>query len=598
MPAAVPPADEHIRLETLRSYQILDTPPDRSFERLVELAAEHFDVAISLVSIVDESRQWFKAAVGLDVRETPRDVAFCAHAILHPTDVTVIEDAAADARFADNPLVLGDPSIRFYAGAPILAENGQPLGTLCLIDRKPRRLDGAGRQFLANLAANAASMLELHRRNRVLSASSGLDPLTGLANRTIFDAALSKACSAAAAGGAPFGLVALDLDRFKSVNDTFGHAAGDAVLCAAAERLTRVVRGRDLVARLGGDEFAVLVAGPIDLAGLSAVSMRMVAALNEDVSFLGHDIPLRASLGVALAPCHGTDPGSLAHAADLALYRGKRSGGQGLIIAGQGAGDSHPTLADELRAAIAHEELALYWQPYFSARTGEATGFEALLRWTRASGGAIPPNDIVAMAENGGFILELDRMVLRKACREAASWRRPLNVSVNASAASFSGGDLVGLVAAVLEETGLAPGRLTLELTEGTLVKHTRKASERIEGLHRMGVRVALDDFGTGYASLGYLCTFDFDTLKLDRAFVQGLGSNPRAEAVAKAVLALGRALDMAICAEGVETREQMHFLQQEGCDLLQGFLLGRPQRAIDWTVSSAAMHVITAVAA
>lgn len=585
MPAAPLPDDEQLRLDTLASYAVMDTASDKSFDNLVRLAAEHFDVPISLVSLVDADRQWFKAAAGIDAAETPREVAFCAHAILRPNELLVVEDATRDPRFATNPLVTSDPSIRFYAGAPILAENGQPLGTLCVIDNKARQLDEAGRRFLANLAANAGSLLELHRKNVVLAAASQLDPLTGLGNRRAFDAALRAACNGAARG-VSFGLLTLDLDRFKAVNDEFGHEVGDQMLQEVARRLRHVVRARDVVARLGGDEFAVIATGPVDLEAGIRIAQRIMQSFQSTMRLGAIDLPLRASIGVALAPLHGDEPRLVLRAADMALYRAKRAGRQSIVAAGL-AEDVPPavatTMTDELLMAIGSGVMPLHWQPYTDVRSDMVVGYEALLRWNRPNGDPVSPTTIVAMAEKGGFIADLDRVVLRCACRTAAAWPQPMGVSVNMSAWWFNCGDLIGLVRHVLTETGLAPNRLTIELTEGTLVQHTERARERLAGLRAAGVRIALDDFGTGYASLAYLSSFDFDTLKLDRAFVAGLGTNRRAEAVATAVLALGQALDLKICAEGVETVEQLRFLTDSGCDLVQGYLLGRPQARIAW---------------
>ena len=249
MSALPMPSDELDRLAALRSYHILDTPPERGFDALAQLASVHFKVPIALISLVDSDRQWFKASRGMKATETPRHASFCAHAILRPDEVMVVENARLDPRFADNPLVCGEPSICFYAGAPVRAENGQPLGTLCVMDRKPRQLDPAGGRFLADLAANAGALLELHRKNLMLAGMSGHDPLTGLANRQIFDTELAVACSGAA-DGVPFGLVIIDLDEFKEINDTFGHMVGDSLLREVGQRLERVVRGGDLVARL------------------------------------------------------------------------------------------------------------------------------------------------------------------------------------------------------------------------------------------------------------------------------------------------------------------------------------------------------------
>jgi diguanylate cyclase (GGDEF)-like protein len=584
--AAPLPTDEMDRLATLNSYHILDTPPEAAFDALAQIAAEYFKVPISLVSLVDADRQWFKASKGLAATETPRVASFCAHAILRPDEVMVVENASLDPRFADNPLVCGDPSIRFYAGAPIRAENGQALGTLCIIDRKPRQIGAAERKFLVNLASNVGSMLELHRKNLVLATMSGRDPLTGLANRRIFDTELASACSGASEG-VPFGLLMLDLDDFKEINDTFGHAVGDSLLREVGQRLNQVVRAGDLVARLGGDEFAIIAGGPIEIDGVRQLAQRLMAAFLTDMPHHPHTVPIRASIGLALAPLHGSEPRILSRAADLALYRAKRAGRRMFSVAtasDDAAAGAMSLFEQELREAITNQTLALYWQPCVSLDTGAVIGHEALLRWVPPSLGAVSPADIISRAEKFGLIADVDEMVLRRACIEAASWPRPERVSVNMAAWWFTHGNLIELVTSALAGSGMAPSRLTIELTEGTLVQHTDQARQRIAGLRQMGVRVALDDFGVGYASLACLSSFELDEVKLDRFFVQDLGSNARAQAVARAVIALGRALAMAVSAEGIETLEQLRFLRAAGCDSAQGFLLARPQAEITWS--------------
>ncbi len=574
------PVDEALRLASLSAIGVLDTPADARFDRLVELAAEHFSVPIALVSLVDDSRQWFKARYGLDVPQTSRQLSFCAHAILRPQEVMVVEDARADERFADNALVVGDPKVRFYAGAPILAEDGQPVGTLCVIDRSPRGLDTAGRRYLANLAASAGAMLELHRKNALLREAAALDPLTGLANRRAFDGALARAIDQAI-GGVPFGLLCLDLDLFKVVNDTLGHDAGDLLLREVARRLTGAVRVTDVVARLGGDEFAVIVGGPADLDGVRTAARHILAAFAADLRIGANLVPIRASIGLAVAPVHGTSPASLLRAADQALYEAKRAGGQTLAVATRQ--ERQPArLADSqedaLRAALASDGLELHWQPFFAAADGALVGCEALVRWNRPGHGWLAPAAFIPDAEKAGLIGALDAWVLRRACAEAASWPGEARVSVNISADWFSSGDIAGLVVDALARSGLAPGRLVLELTERTLVQHPEAARAGLMGLRALGVRTSLDDFGTGYSSLGYLYSFAFDEVKLDRSFVEGLSHNPRAEAVCRAVLDLGRALGMQVCAEGIETPPQLAFLREAGCNLLQGYLLGRPR--------------------
>ena len=320
------PSNETARLVALHDYGILDTPADPRTDVFVRLAADLFETPISLVSLVDKDRQWFKAAVGLDASETSRDLAFCAHAILAPTEVMVVEDAGLDPRFAGNALVTGAPHIRFYAGAPVVSPEGFPLGTLCVIDRKPRKLDEAGRRRLADLAMGAASVLDLHRIAARLQHLATHDPLTGLANRALFQPTLEAAVQDAVTGGASCAVLYLDLDRFKLINDRFGHAGGDLVLRAAADRLRGSIRDSDIAARLGGDEFAVLLSGANDSATAYETASRIIEAFAAPVYIDNEPITIGTSIGFAMAPTDGQDSATLMRLADAALYHAKATG--------------------------------------------------------------------------------------------------------------------------------------------------------------------------------------------------------------------------------------------------------------------------------
>jgi diguanylate cyclase (GGDEF)-like protein len=582
MSSALLPPDEDDRLATLAAYGVLDTAADVRFDRIVQLAAEHFDAPISLLSFVDANRQWFKATSGLQVREAPRAHAFCAHAILTPDDVMVVENAASDPRFCDNVLVAGDAHIRFYAGAPLRAENGQPLGTLCILDRKPRILPPSGRRQLLNIAAGASTVMELHRRTLLQQQSATQDLLTGLSNRRQFEAALAASMEGAL-GGRSFGVLSVDLDGFKQINQAIGDAGGDALLQDVGRRLAACMRGCDVVARLDGDKFAVIVAGPVELDTAHAVARRVMAALGPPHVSIGRNIPIRASIGIALAPLHACSAADVMRAADEAVFAAKRAGRNQTMVAepavrrGRVATGHAPTLEEDLARAVEADALTLHWQPYFNVQTGRVAGHEALARWARPGYGPVPPSTFIPVAEGSNLIGALDACVLRMACMQARERAPELTISVNISPFSLAHGELVTLVQTTLASTGFPAERLVIELTERTLVEHPEAALERIRALNNLGVRLALDDFGTGYSSLAYLRQFPFDCVKLDRSFVAGLGSDVRAEAVALAILQLGRALEMQVCAEGVETELQYRFLANAHCDLVQGFLLGRP---------------------
>ncbi|MGK7861430.1 EAL domain-containing protein [Falsiroseomonas sp. E2-1-a4] len=560
---------------------MLDTPPEARFDGFARLAAHLVGAPIGLVSLVDADRQWFKAAAGLDLRETPRSTSFCAHAILAPDEVMVVEDARLDPRFTDNPLVTGPPHIRFYAGAPIINQHGHALGTLCVVDHEPRQMPPAASRALADIAQGVAAAIELRTSLDSAQSAALRDPLTGLGNRPLFEQSLMAAITLARGPAQHgFAVFCLDLDRFKAVNDLLGHAGGDALLREAARRLVGCVRADDTVARLGGDEFAVILSGPVTHAEAEALAVRLIEALSAPFEYQGQPVPIRTSVGYALAPADGLDADALLRRADNALYSAKNQGrGRQMRFdpAMEGQLASRQSLERDLRAALAQGTFRFEWQPVADTVTGEVTSCEALLRWDRPGFGPVSPTIFVPIAEACGLGGMLDEWVLREGCRQAAAWPYPLKVALNVSASRFHLGGLAGLVSSMLRDSGLAPDRLELEVTEGTLIKDEAAAAVTIEELHVLGVRVALDDFGTGYSSLGYLHALPLDKVKLDRSFIRDIDGSERARSVIRAVLQLCRGLGIKACAEGVETQSQLDFLRIEGCDLVQGYLIGRP---------------------
>ena len=585
------PGNEIERLATLDDFRILDTQPDRRFDNLVEIATAHFGTPIALVSLVDADRQWFKAKVGLSASETPRKLAFCTHAITTPDVVTVIEDATLDSRFNTNALVTGDPGIRFYAGAPIVADDGSALGTVCVIDRKPRKFGPEDREMLARLADNARSLMELHRRNTMLREAADRDPLTGLLNRRGLDREIEHAMGATLAGE-NCGLLYLDLDKFKHVNDTYGHEFGDALLRETARRLQSAVRQGDLVARVGGDEFVVLLIHPVDQSVLEHVSARVLRACADPVMMLDHEVALGVSIGAAQAPRDAVLPRDLLRVADRAMFDAKRAGRGQVVFAGDwtasnhhnGAADADSAPAAELAMAIERDQLFLEWQSSHNLATGKLVGYEALVRWRHPRLGVISPNNFVPLAEASGLSGRLDSWVLYRACDEAARGPANLNYAVNLSAQWIANGNIVPLVRTALERSGLAPDRLLLEITESTAIGSVASAQHHMQQLRALGIRLALDDFGAGYSSLAYLQHYRFDVLKLDRTFVAGLGTDPRGDRLLEGVIHLSRLLNTSVVAEGIETARQLARLRDAGCEFGQGFYLGRPAPA-PWAI-------------
>jgi diguanylate cyclase (GGDEF)-like protein len=393
-PAALP-ANEIERLAALHAAGILDTSQDARFDAFARLAAHLAGTPMAMVSLIDSDRQWFKAAIGVELRETPRSTSFCAHAILQPDRVMVVEDAAEDPRFADNPLVLGPPHVRFYAGAPIIDRAGHALGTLCVLDSLPRQMPEAASRALADIAQGVAAAIELRSSLESAQSAALRDPLTGLGNRPLFEQRLEQAIARARGPEShSFAVFCLDLDRFKAVNDLLGHAGGDALLREAARRLTASVRDSDTVARLGGDEFAVILSGPATAAEADALAVRLIEALSAPFEYEGQPVPIRTSVGYALAPADGLDADALLRRADNALYAAKNQGrGQQMrfdpAMEGQLAG--RQALERDLRSALAHGAFRFEWQPVIDAQTQDVAGFEALLRWTHPQRGPVSP---------------------------------------------------------------------------------------------------------------------------------------------------------------------------------------------------------------
>jgi diguanylate cyclase (GGDEF)-like protein/PAS domain S-box-containing protein len=408
------------------------------------------------------------------------------------------------------------------------------------------------------------------------------DGLTDLPNRPAFLQALAQMIEACAGTDEEFAVLSVDLDGLKEVNDVFGHAVGDKVLIEVARRVQAAARG-GVVARLSGDEFGLIIDGKQPAAGLALAEQLSVALSNEFV-IDGKAVRTGCTTGISVFPHNGPDAASLLANAGAALFRAKAKS-RGSISVYEPEMDQQVrdrrVLHQDLSVAIKNGELSLYYQPQAVARhtkaASEAIGFEALARWLHPVRGFVPPSDFIPLAEESGLIVEMGEWILRQACREAASWPLPLQIAVNLSPAQFMHGDVVGLVHSILLETGLAPDRLELEITEGVLIEDFDRGLALLRRLKSLGVRVSMDDFGSGYSSLSYLQAFPFDKIKIDRAFVMNLGRNPQSASIVRAVIGLGHGLGMSIVAEGVETQEQLAFLADEDCDAVQGYFIGKP---------------------
>jgi diguanylate cyclase (GGDEF)-like protein len=402
------------------------------------------------------------------------------------------------------------------------------------------------------------------------------DELTELPNRSAFNDSLSRTIADAERHGDKFAVVCIDLDRFKEVNDVFGHPTGDGLLRELAKRLKEAA-ARAFLARLGGDEFSLIITGGAQPGVTEELTERLQAAVTPEFKVDGRVVRTGLSIGVAIYPADGADAAALLANADAALYRAKQEG-RGSIRFFEAEMDQRlrerRALQHDLRSAVERDEVQLYYQPQ-ALIDGTIIGFEALARWRHPTHGFISPDVFVPLAEDSGLIIELGEQIVRKACHEAASWPCPLRIAVNLSPVQFQHGDLPGIVHSALLESGLAPRRLELEITEGVLIVDSSRALSILGRLKALGVRIAMDDFGTGYSSLSSLQAFPFDKIKIDRAFIARLCQNPQSAAIIRAVIGLAHALSLPVIAEGVETEEQLAFLKSEACDEIQGHLIG-----------------------
>jgi diguanylate cyclase (GGDEF)-like protein len=387
---------------------------------------------------------------------------------------------------------------------------------------------------------------------------------------------LGEAVTRAEAEGRALAVHFIDLDRFKPVNDSFGHDRGDALLRAVADRLACACSSVGVASRIGGDEFIVLQTEVADDLAAAHFGQALCDALAE----VGAPLGVSASVGMAMYPKDGATAEDVVRNADLALYDAKAAGRAVFRCFDMSSAErmrEHQALIHDLRATVEAGGFHLVYQPQARTRDAEIEGFEALIRWTHPKLGPIGPDRFIPMAEEAGVIGPIGAWVLETACREAASWSAPLCIAVNLSPCQILSGGLPDLVAKVLADTGLEPSRLELEITEGIFIKDTQQTVETLNALKAMGVRIAMDDFGTGYSSLSYLQAFAFDRIKIDRSFISNLETSTHSRAIVKAVTSIGRALGVPVLAEGVETDAQRVLLVAEGCTEFQGYLLGRP---------------------
>jgi diguanylate cyclase (GGDEF)-like protein len=425
---------------------------------------------------------------------------------------------------------------------------------------------------------------ELERREEELAFLATHDPLTGLPNRTLIIDRAEQMLGRSTRNQTPVAALFIDLDNFKTINDTLGHKVGDELLQAVAARLDAAVRGADALGRLGGDEFVVLVEDVALAAGPELVAERLLQALKEPFK-LGSDeqttVTVSASIGVAAG--ERIAAGDLLRDADIAMYRAKRDGRNGFAVFESAMKDivqNRMELETELRDALANDEFLLAYQPTLDLSNMRPTGVEALVRWQNPSRGLVQPDAFIPLLEETGLIVDVGRWVLREACRQAAEWRRAghsIDMAVNVSGRQLDTDQLIEDVEAALADSGLPPRALTIEITETTLMSNVAETARRLAAIKALGVRIAIDDFGTGYSSLAHLQKFPVDALKIDRSFISGLKHNKEGETLIHTLVQLGKALSIETFAEGIEDQQELSVLKDEHCDSGQGFLFSRP---------------------
>jgi diguanylate cyclase (GGDEF)-like protein/PAS domain S-box-containing protein len=586
-------AAQQAAVARLGRYALQDGDPTKLAKAAVPLMTEIDGVEAACVWEAGREGRRLHLRAGLDERgggvERRASAARDSHAgaALESGLHVIVDDWSTERRFSMPPAlrVLG---VRSSLAVPIAGKE-RPFGVLDIHSTDPSRFTPQDVHFVQASANVLADALERHHADEALRHRVLHDSLTGLPNRLSFVDSLRDALRRSIASGSPVGILFLDLDHFKLINDSIGHHAGDDLLQAVAPRLRAHLRPGDIVARFGGDEFGILVDHLTDEEEAIAIADRVASAFSDPYSMGGADHFVTASIGIAIARPSGREPVDaelLIRDADAAMYRAKERGrGRCEVFDAEMRARAVRRLQTEreLRHALDRDEFELHYQPVIALGTGEITGLEALVRWNHPERGLLDPGEFVSIAEDSGLIEPIGRWVQETASRQALGWhdlrpdQRPLDVAVNLSARQVAHRDLAGSVREILARTGLDPVNLRLEVTESVLVEESATAIATLEALSELGVRLVLDDFGTGYSSLAYLNRFPFDALKIDRSFVDGLGVEQERTAIVEAVIGMARALSLDAIAEGVENEAQLSELRRLGCDYAQGHLFSRP---------------------
>jgi diguanylate cyclase (GGDEF)-like protein len=552
---------------------------------LVRPGQEFFEIVAAAGPLAEKSR-----IVRMSVSEDCEEGRGISGIAFRTGEPCISNDYLADPRGA-----LFHDAIRADGASAVAAfplfNRGKPIGILLFCAREKGAFTPGSVDLLQRLADNIAFALdnfdradEKNRADERIEHMASHDSLTGLPNRELFNHLLSSAIDVAQRRQLQFALLFIDLDRFKVINDSLGHEAGDALLVEMANRLRQNLRPSDIVARLGGDEFVVILEHSAERGDIEEVARKLLLAVSRPVQLSGHECHATASIGIAMCPAHGADAHSLTKSADTAMYLAKEDGKNNFRFFTKEVkmqSIERLTLENCLRHALERDEFSLHYQPKVDLATGQITGVEALLRWTHSEYGMLPPGQFIPLAEETGLIVPIGRWVLTEACRQNMAWQRrglrPVSMAVNLSPRQFSDENLLETIDEALAASRMSPALLQIEVTESMMMRNVQRAIKVLDAIQSRGIRIAIDDFGTGYSSMSLMKQFPIDTIKIDRSFVRDLPDDTEDQAIAQAIISMGRALGMTIVAEGVETVEQETFLRAHGCDEMQGFLFSPP---------------------
>lgn len=519
-------------------------------------------------------------------------VGSCGHAA-YTGQLVIVEDVLVHDNWLQFRALTKQAGLRACWSQPVFSSEDQLLGTLAIYYREPRRPTSADLEFFRAITHLVGIAVEQRRFQAEIANMAHYDSVTGLLNRRAFQTKLQEIIDEARVQHRNAAVAIVDIDKFKSINDTYGHPVGDAVIQETAHRLSASVRENDIVARLGGDEFAIIFDETDDACMIDAIATRIAHSVSASMEIEGKSISTSTSVGVSRFPQHANSADELFVKADQALYQAKQKGRCMYQLYDEELHESireKQLLEHDAQIAIQREEFTLVYQPKVDLRSGAMVGLEALARWNHPVLGPISPTKFIPIAEESTLIIDLGELLLRKACTQASLWCAQgltnICVSVNVAARQFKDPGFVNKVMRILEAANLEPASLEIEITETMLIDDFEGVEQTLAGLNRLGVSISIDDFGTGYSSLLYLSRFPLQSLKIDRSFISGLPDNPDSVTIVTSILDMARRMNLSVVAEGVETADQLKFLRTNGCGIGQGYLFAKPlepHQVLDW---------------